>query len=234
MDPTAVVGRRVLAWVIDVFIDAALLIALVQLSGIDLRRRSTTGTAFDLASEGDETAWLGISLVYLAWVGVRILLVSYKGWTPGKLICGVRVAGWNGRPPGLGRGLIRGLVVGVLGAVAGCLYWIVALACMMFSKDHRQPADWAAGTWVIDAAYEGRLIMPGPRHPVAGPPSVTREEAATLLEAKGVDSGAVLEPGPRSTEPFYDRTRDCYVVWNERRQTWLQFDKASDQWVTLK
>jgi uncharacterized RDD family membrane protein YckC len=234
VDPTAVVGRRVLAWVIDVFIDAALLIALVQLSGIELRRRSTTGTAFDLAGEGDETAWLGISLVYLAWVGVRILLVSYKGWTPGKLICGVRVAGWNGRPPGLGRGLIRGLVVGVLGAVAGCIYWIVALACMVFSKDHRQPADWAAGTWVIDATYAGRLIMPGPRHPVAGPPSVTREEAATLLEAKGVDAGAVLEPGPRSTEPFYDRTRDCYVVWNERRHTWLQFDKAGNQWVTLK
>jgi uncharacterized RDD family membrane protein YckC len=235
MDPTAVVGRRVVAWLADVVIDAGLVLVLVQLAGIELERRATTGTAFDVDPSGDEAAWLGVWLVYVAWVGVKILLVSYQGWTPGKLLCGIRVAGWNGRPPGLGRGFVRGLVVGLLGAVAGCVYWLAALASMAFSKEHRQPADWLAGTWVIDATYQGRLILPGDRHLVAGPPAISREEATHLLAQAGKPLDSVLpEPGPRSTEPFYDRDRDRYVVWSERRKGWLEFDKETNEWVRLR
>ncbi|WP_208027194.1 RDD family protein [Rhabdothermincola sediminis] len=234
MDPTNVVGRRVVAWLADGLIDLVLALGFASLFGIDLHRTSTTGTVFDVDPTGDR-AWAAVALVVLAWALFKSILVASYGWTPGKLLCGVRVATWNGRPPGLWRAIVRGGTMSVLGAFLGCFYWLVGVACMALSRDHRQPADWLAGTFVIDADYQGRLILDGPRHPVAGPPSITRQEAAALLSSEPGPAGAeaIVPPGPKSAEPFYDRRRDTYVVWSEKRQTWLQFDKKTDDWVEL-
>jgi uncharacterized RDD family membrane protein YckC len=236
MDPTNVVGRRAAAWIADALGDLVLLLVLIQLFGIDLRRTSTTGTIFDVDPTGN-SAWLAVGLVMFGWAIFKGILVAYYGWTPGKLLVGIRVVVWNGRPPGLPRAVLRTIAMSLLGGIFGCLYWLVGMACVALTRDHRQPADWIAGTMVIDADYLGRLILEGPRHLVAGPPSVTREEAARLLAQEGRTAEAVsalVAPGPKSTEPFYDQQRDTYVVWNEKRQTWLQFDKPTNQWVPLQ
>jgi uncharacterized RDD family membrane protein YckC len=236
-DPTRCVWRRFFAWLVDGTIDAVVYIGLLQLLGIDITRERSTGTAFDLSAEGEPGAYGAFVFVVVFWFAVRAVLVGKLGWSPGKFVLGLRVVRWDGRPPGIGRALSRSLVFSVAQGIFGCLYWGVGLFSMMQSRGHRQPADFVAGTYVIDNFYAGRLLLDGPGGLTAGPASVTRDEAERYFEHQGFSEAVVpqlVPPGPKSTKPFYDKTRDTHVVWRERQQEWLQFDKKENRWVALR
>jgi uncharacterized RDD family membrane protein YckC len=237
VDPTRVVGRRFLAWLLDSLIDVGIIIGLLQLLGIDLERQRTTGTVFDAQVDADGSTALAFLLVWLVWFVARVVLVGKLGWTPGKLALGIRVARWDGRPPGIPRALGRSLFFGVGQGIGGCLYWLVALFTMTTTRGHRQPADYVAGTWVIDGWYAGHMIIEGADGVTAGPPPLERDEAQRYLEDQGMpaaQAAAVVAPGPRTTEPFFDKARDTHVVWHPKRNEWLQFDRRSEGWVPLR
>jgi RDD family len=176
-DPTAVMGRRVGAWIVDTVIVAAPAAALITSdleyleegdldgqSGVDFCEDymdQTDGVCVDVGdrvyfSDGLPAApWLvglGVSLLFL------VLLQGLKGWTPGKLLFGVRTVGEDGQAPGLGRALVRWLLLIIDGLCLGLVGFIVALT----NRGHRRVGDMAAKTYVVGKEYAERpVVIPG-------------------------------------------------------------------------
>jgi hypothetical protein len=175
-------GRRVAAWVVD----SAIVLApsLVVLSrDFQYRRESalqqdgfadtadfceafmdrTDGVCFSLADRAyfadnnDITAapWLvGLGIAILIYV----LIQGLRGWTPGKLLFGIRTVAGDGQPPGIGRAIIRWLLLVVDTLCAGLVGFIVALT----STGHRRVGDMAARTVVVGKEYAGQpIVVPG-------------------------------------------------------------------------
>jgi uncharacterized RDD family membrane protein YckC len=193
-DPTAVMGRRVAAWVVDSIIIVAPSVALFTndlqyLEESDLDQSGTDfcedymdqeeGVCVDAGdrvyfSDGVPVApwavFLGVSVL------IYVLIQGLKGWTPGKLLFGIRTVAEDGRAPGIGRAIIRWLFLILDGLCAGLVGFIVALT----SRGHRRVGDMAAKTFVVDGRYMGHPIaVPGmttqytayPSHPGGQPPA---------------------------------------------------------------
>ncbi len=229
-DPTDVVGRRALAFLLDGIIDYAVIGLIMWSLGL-YEPQNQLDPASTNQSPDVLKLWLVAGAGMVLWSLLKMVLVGIYGWTPGKLVLGLRVVRFDGRPPGILKAFVRQLVMG-LGSWFGCFYWIPALYVATTTQGHRQPADFAGGTYVIDAHYEGRLILRSGGKTHAGPPSVTREEAEELFRSQGI-AAPTMPAGQRPTEPFFDKARDTYVVFSQKRGEWLQFDKTTDSWQPL-
>ena len=205
-DPTAVMGRRVAAWVIDSVTVLVPSIAAftsdleyleeadLDQSGIDFceeymdREEGVCVDAGDRVyfSDGVPVApWaiaLGLSIL------INVLIQGLKGWTPGKLLFGIRTVAGDGRAPGIGRAIIRWVLLIVDGLCGGLVGLIVALT----STGHRRVGDMAAKTYVVGKQYMGYpIVVPGmsagyPTYPYSGGP-----------EAPGGPGGGWgAQPGP--------------------------------------
>jgi RDD family len=175
-DPTAVMGRRVAAWVVDSVIILAPSVALftndleyleesnLDQSGMDFCEDfmdREEGICVDVGdrvyfSDGVPVApwavFLGLSVL------IYVLIQGLKGWTPGKLLFGIRTVAEDGRAPGIGRAIVRWLFLIVDGLCAGLVGFIVALT----SRGHRRVGDMAAKTFVVSGRYMGYpIIVPG-------------------------------------------------------------------------
>jgi uncharacterized RDD family membrane protein YckC len=229
-DPTKVVGRRVVAWILDDLLAAVGYAIVASIFG--LTRVPSTGPGSDAYN-----TWLVQALfAQLVWVGVvfviRGALVGLYGWSPGKLLLGLRVVDFDGRPPGLAKGYVRELVNTLGTGLFGCFYDLPAFIIANNSAGHRQPADMAAQTYVIDSYYFGRLIIVRSGKAGAGPPSVKREEVEGLLRQSGVPD-SFIPPHGKITEPFFEKSLGTYVVYNVKRGAWLRFDKATKTWSPI-
>jgi uncharacterized RDD family membrane protein YckC len=107
-------------------------------------------------------------LVYLLDViaGLMLfgLLPGLTGWTPGKLITGLRVVRADRRRAGIGRSLARPF----LWIADGFPYFLpglVGFILILSTKEHRRVADYVAGTYVVDRAEAG--VAPAPVAPAA-------------------------------------------------------------------
>lgn len=124
---------RSTAWVLDVLfrlVAAVLLMLLIML-------------AFGAA------AGSGIFLVIffvLEWLSGAVCEWLWRGFTPGKRICGIRVVGHDGLPPGLGACLLRNFLRWADGVP---LCFIPALAAMLASGRLQRLGDLATGTLVV-------------------------------------------------------------------------------------
>jgi len=175
-DPTAVMGRRVAAWVVDSVIILAPSVALftndleyleeseLDQSGLDFCEEymdQEEGVCLDVGdrvyfSNGVPVApWglaLGLSIL------IYVLIQGLRGWTPGKLLFGIRTVAEDGRAPGIGRAIIRWVLLIVDELCAGLVGFIVALT----SKGHRRVGDMAAKTFVVGRQYMGHpIVVPG-------------------------------------------------------------------------
>jgi hypothetical protein len=199
VDPTAVMGRRVAAWVVDsliIFVPTAALFTseLEYLEEADLDQSGTDfcedymdqdeGVCIDVGdrvyfSDGVPAGpWiLGLGLSVLIYV----LIQGLRGWTPGKLLFGIRTVAEDGRAPGIGRAIIRWLFLIVDTLCAGLVGFIVALT----SRGHRRVGDMAAKTFVVGRQYMGGPIAvprmttaytPYPGDP-GGPPPTQQPQA---------------------------------------------------------
>ena len=233
-DPTRVVGRRVAAWLIDQVIGSLFALGLGALFGLRVVTETTTTArgqtvVTDSTVTGSPGAFAAVAVASFLYAAItQVVLVAQYGWSPGKLFLGLRVVGWDGRPPGVGKALVRGLVNWV-GSWLSCIWYLAAFGVMEITKGHRQPADLAANTYVIDGFYFGRMIIRTDGGVTAGPPAVHREEAAELLRELG-DEVPRPPAGHRPTDPFYDKQRDTYVVFSSKREAWLAYDKQTDTW----
>ena len=173
--PTKVVGRRVVAYVIDSLIIAAI----VAISWYVLTKNVSPGKCirggveingkcrgFTADQSSHRTIWFLISAIVA--IGILIFMQGLTGRTPGKAIVGIKVVKGDGRPPGIGRTIVRELlwIIDVLPAL-NLVGFITALA----SKNNQRVGDMVAGTYVVDRNFSGALAGPEPGGaPIAAPP----------------------------------------------------------------
>jgi uncharacterized RDD family membrane protein YckC len=179
-DPTAVFGRRVLAFLIDsaLILVPTLLALSASFEYLDESRIQGDPAAFcedymddvgglcvDLADVNDRVYFsegTDAASTLIFWGGSLLLLVVLQGmtgWTVGKLVTGIRTVREDGRPPGLGRALGRWilLVVDMFPCVG-----LVGLITAGTSTGHRRVGDMAVKTFVVRSQAAGAPIrVPG-------------------------------------------------------------------------
>lgn len=168
-DPTQVVLRRTVAYVLDAFLIAGILLVVIWITG-DVKR-STSGCPDPLPKGksclgyGDQAfivndrafVWFAISLVTL-FVLVFVVTQGITGASPGKSVLGIKVVRADGSRPGWKRSLLRAVCWGVDGLL---LLLPTALWFALFTPRHRRIGDYAAQTYVVRSGAAGR---PVPRH----------------------------------------------------------------------
>ena len=251
-DPTSVIGRRVLAALIDIillFIPFVLLLTsafeYVEEENLpiadgqefcDRLMEQDTGSACVDFTDVDGRVYYADDLGGDAWLALWggsftlfVLLQAFAGWTPGKLISGIRVVREDGRSPGFVKALLRWL----LWLVDGFPYFIpgvVAFILGLTTTGHRRLGDMAAKTFVVRKDAAGSpIVVPGlatgaptPSAPGWASPTPPPPPVATPPSA------------PTATEgPQWDPVRGTYIQWDAEQRAWMQWDDGVKTWSRI-
>ena len=175
-DPTSIVGKRIGAWVIDLIIFLAIVLAIGAASGgfkfdTYTAPSSSAGTFYCDAwrdthngycqnNNGDVTTFESSSAgnaVWLLHLIAYIVIQGIAGGSLGKLALGLRVVDSEGKQAGIGKSLIRTLLW-VVDAIT-CGIPILGGILLLTTKGHRRVGDMAAGTFVVPKDQMGRPPM---------------------------------------------------------------------------
>ena len=226
-DPTAVVGRRIGAFLIDGLIGVTLIFAfaLATFTNTELGDSLTAELqcevinefSNDLCIQAGTTVYVGteneaaiITLIWLAWVLIStMILPGITGWSPGKLLTGIRVVKADTfEKAGLGANILRG----VLWVVDAFPYFApIVGGALLASKDRRRVGDRAANTLVVRADSVGRSPVQTPSAVIAPPtgaatqpttpPPPTGPPVNNLVTASPPPPAAPSPPPPAATPP---------------------------------
>jgi uncharacterized RDD family membrane protein YckC len=270
-DPTAVFGRRVVAALIDA---ALIIIPVVMLAtssfeyyeesnlrvdGSEFCETYTDGEGGACIQVGDRVYFSDDSnagasaLLWGAALLVFVLLQGITGWTPGKLVTGVRCVREDGRPPGILKALLRWL----LWIVDGFPYLIPALVGFIVgltTVGHRRVGDMVAKTFVVGRASAGSpIVVPG----LTAPPPVTAgtwgsppgPSGASTGWGPAVDPSSAGWPGPPppaastpavppaaapgTESPQWDQARGTYIQWDPTEGAWMQWNDGTKAWSRI-
>ncbi|MET0804828.1 MAG: RDD family protein [Acidimicrobiales bacterium] len=253
--PTAVLGRRYLAYLIDLLVHLAVVAVPFFLLGEKARDSADTTPFADAyrlnpfyAVRVDDQVWLftkndliTIGAVSAAFVIlVTVIIQGRLGWTIGKALTGLRTVNRDGGPAGILRALGRTILL-VIDAIPSWVIPIVGPLIALFTSDNRRLGDLACGTYVVHKSAVGNDPT-GDRGPSAWEPRT--DDAApltTLAESDDLRVGgaaAVGEPAPEEAtdekapayQPQWDPARQAYLQWDPRKQQWLQYDEAAGEW----
>ena len=277
-DPTKVVGRRVVACILDAFlviVPAILLLtaSFEYLEVDDLGGRTgeqfcddyldeVGGACIDAEDINDrvyfsEDSDLTSTGVY--WIAnflILVVLQGLTGWTPGKLITGLRTIKEDGGKPGIGKAALRWLLWIVDGfpyVIPGLTGFIVALT----TPGHRRVGDMVARTFVVKRAAAGtpitiedggRLVIgdappptvvPGWAPPPAAPGQPAGWGSTAEPDAAGwasPTSDATTAPAPPDSPPPpapapAPTPSTEGPQWDEARRTYIQWDPAQQAWM---
>lgn len=167
-DPTKVMGRRVVAFLIDgvlISLVVGLLFFMMATRVHDagkaycnfLAAEDATKECIQLGDvayvlEEDDALLLNVVAIGLAFVAL-VVLTATTGASPGKLVVGLRVVDAQGRRCSFGRALGRWAVLVV---DQGCCF--VGFFVAAFTHPHRRLGDMAAGTYVVAKSSVGRPV----------------------------------------------------------------------------
>jgi uncharacterized RDD family membrane protein YckC len=174
MESTKVMGRRVLAYIIDGILLSAVNVGVffaMAEKDTDVVQKLTSGeysptdTTYGNITIGDHEwaivggkFWLYLAIGLAVFVLYDWVLQGLKGWTIGKLITGIRTVKEDGTAPGIGKAVVRWFLWVADGfpyIIFGLLGFIVAL-----TNDQRQRiGDKVAGTYVIEARAMGQPVV---------------------------------------------------------------------------
>ena len=247
-DPTAVMGRRVGAYLIDGLLVVLLtLLAVLATGGLSEQKGLSDCTSVDgvICLQGGDRVYLvegapawALFLVPLAYaVVISVLIQGRTGATPGKAAFGVRVVDPGGRGPGVVRAFVRTLLLPV--DLIGCVVPLVGPITASVSRGHRRVGDMAAHTFVVDRATTGRaIVMPAalapPLPPGPAPGALPANPPSTPPPPTAPPPPPPAAPrAPSATEPQWDTTRGTYVVWDPSRRQWLAYDQSVGLWRQL-
>jgi uncharacterized RDD family membrane protein YckC len=208
VNPTHVMGRRVVAFIIDAVLLTAVFAGLfLALANHSDQALSLTGTNLHVTVnndtyylQGDDaTSFYVIEvLIGLLYAGV---IQGLTGGTIGKLICGIRVMREDGSRPGIGRGVLRWVLL----IVDDFPYFIPMLTgfIVALTNDRRQRVgDLAAGTFVVragTAAVPTAVATPPPA--VAPAPPVPASGTAPPTPQMPAAQPPAPQPTPAASQP---------------------------------
>jgi uncharacterized RDD family membrane protein YckC len=184
MNPTHVMGRRVIAFIIDYVLLSVAFAALFYALGTHTTHAvHLTGSHVTVTFDKDTYYVRGddATRLYVIEVAVALLyagiIQGLTGGTIGKLICGIRVMREDGRRPGLGRGVLRWLLL-IVDDFPYFIPMLTGFIVALTNDRRRRVGDMAAGTFVVRAGTD-RVPLP----------------AAAMARA------AVAEPEPAAAPP---------------------------------
>jgi uncharacterized RDD family membrane protein YckC len=169
-DPTAVIPRRIIAWLVDLvsFVAFAIVVALAlgrRHAGIACKAVTHQRVFTQCLTLGHDAwvvsgarFWLATLLAAGWFVAVFGVLQGHRGASPGKLLTGLRVVG----PEGAAIGTTRSLVRSLCWAADGFPYLlgpVVGGVAMVSSRGHRRLGDLAADSYVVAADAAGRPVL---------------------------------------------------------------------------
>jgi uncharacterized RDD family membrane protein YckC len=275
-DPTKVFGRRVAAVIIDILIIfvPTFLVASAQFEYIEVENLGVSGDVFcdryldenggacvDLTDVNDrvyftdDTGGASNALGFALNFGLLVLLQAFTGWTPGKLLTGIRTVREDGQAPGFVKAFLRWL----LWIVDGFPYFIPGLTGFIVgltTVGHRRVGDMVAKTFVVRASATGSpIVVPGLTTGAAaaatagwgGPPPATPAGPGSWGAAPPAEPAAptgwggasdpaspgwasptppVAPPQPAATPPPGSGPQ-----WDEARGTYIQWDPAASAWM---
>ncbi|MEO6988220.1 MAG: RDD family protein [Aquihabitans sp.] len=192
-DPTAVMGRRIGAYIIDVvlllIITFAVLVPLWQSKSVtapsgtvtcgsdssEFRSRPGAPEVNFCFESGNEVRYIPVgeegqftTTVALVSGGASFLMLivlqGLVGGSPGKLMLGLRVVKENGENAGVLRCLVRTILLPI---DASCCA-IIGLLTAFNSKRHRRVGDMAASTMVIGRDDQDALVLARSGHTLPG------------------------------------------------------------------
>jgi uncharacterized RDD family membrane protein YckC len=278
-DPTAVMGRRVVAFLIDAALVLVPTIVLLTSSFeyLDTDELDRSPEQFcdayleevgDLCLDLDDvdgrvyfSEGVDAEATWVLWGGpfvLHVLLQGVAGWTPGKLVAGIRTVREDGQRVGVPRAFLRWLlwIVDGFPYVAPLLGGIVALT----TQGHRRVGDMAASTFVVRSSAAGTpIVVPGmtpasptsvPYTPMAPPAPAGRSwapdpaptapgatgsgwAAPDVGTAEGAPAGAAAGAGAATPGPQWDAARGTYIQWDPVQRTWLQWDETARAWSQI-
>jgi hypothetical protein len=231
-DPTKVMGRRVVATLIDGTLVLGPVIAYssseltyVTKDQIAPRTLTTFCDSYIQANDGSVCFRLGDSAYYgsggagpsLVLMGLAVVmfvvLQGLTGWTVGKLITGIRTVREDGQNAGLLKCLIRWLMWIVDGLpFAGLVGFIVGLT----TTGHRRVGDMVAKTFVVRSTAAGHAVQI---------PGLTTAPGVTTADLGSIPAPPVAKHGPQ-----WDDARGTYIQWDPEQQAWVQWDEAGRVW----
>ncbi|MGI9625029.1 MAG: RDD family protein [Acidimicrobiales bacterium] len=227
MDPTSVMGKRIVAYLIDavtgVIVSVVGFLALAQTIEAEVDPCGLEGSpalcfyAGDTVYFADDGRASAVLLIGIGWwLAMGWLVQGVTGGTPGKLIMGLRVIdGRSGRLAGLGKCLGRTLMWVVDAQPFG--FPLVGFITGLSSKGHRRVGDMAANTLVVAKRSVGTPPhVPGltPGSSASSPPPAT-------------------SPGDGVTGPMWDTARNAYIQWDPVLEQWMEFDDAAHEWIPI-
>ena len=169
-DPTAVMGRRVGAWIVDI-----VLIGLIFLIGFIAFAQTIDNLGFDpcgaidssLCVYAGDTAYVvengDAGIIYLL-MGIYSFLVwgvlqGTTGATPGKALFGLRtIRRDTGQIAGVGKSLVRWLLL----IIDWFVCFLIGLISALATDGHKRIGDMAAGTAVVDKKDVGTPLDAAP------------------------------------------------------------------------
>jgi uncharacterized RDD family membrane protein YckC len=172
--PTQVVGRRAVAFIIDVIIISVIDAVSWYVLTKDVGAGSCIGGGITINGHcrgftdgGNRSIWLLIE--FLAGVGIFWIMQGLTGKTPGKAAMGIQVVNAEGKPPGVGRAIVRSILYIVDGFPIYILP-LVGFIVAMVSERNQRVGDMVANTFVVDKNFAGALTGQGAPGPFGGGP----------------------------------------------------------------
>lgn len=273
-DPTAVFGRRVVAFLIDALLLVVPAVVLVSSSFEYLQADRVSdpeafcdeyldrygGFCFDASDLDDRlyyTEGIPASGSALAWGGsllLAVVLQGITGWTPGKLVMGLRTVKEDGRPIGVARAFVRWILMVV--DAQPCGIPLVGLITAGTSTGHRRVGDMAARSFVVRASAAGTPIqVPGTATTTGGPgdtwsqptpPPAAGWGPPPTSSPSGWDQPVAPAPPSRWDQPSapagapapqgapqWDEARGTYIQWDPAQGRWLQWDESARRWDVI-
>lgn len=220
--PTAVLGRRYVAHVIDLIVYAAALVVPFLLLGEEFdgpfvdngRIADAFRLSPDYAIRLDDSVWLFtredliIMGAVAAGVGLlfAVLIQGLRGWTVGKALTGIRTVKGDGGRPGIIRAFFRTLLLPI-DTIPGQFLPLIGGFFILVTDDNRRLGDLATGTYVVardamgaDPRAEADVDTSGWTELGDEPLPVT-----TLDEGEPLRVGEAAPTDPDAEEPLSER-----------------------------
>ena len=273
-DPTKVVGRRVVAAIIDfliILIPAVLLVtATFEYIDVDDLETSpeqycqtyedrTDGVCYNAEDIDDRVYYSDDNNLYgpgYLWISSFLFLVvlqGFTGWSPGKLVLGLRVVREDGSKPGFLKALAR-WALWIVDLFPYIIPGLTGFVAALSTPGHRRVGDFGARTFVVTRAAAGtpitigdsgelRLgeaaagpVVPGWAPPPTAPGAPTGWGPAVDPTPGGpVPQPPVVPAAPSAaTEgPQWDDARGTYIQWDPAQEKWMQWDEGFKAWTVI-